>query len=187
MYELLSGLGLALPAGLNAYIPLLGVALADRYTGLLQLAAPYDIVSSPGVILLLVALLLLEVIADKVPVIDHFNDVVQTAVRPASGAIVMMATTDATGTINPVVAMSGGLLLAGTVHFLKASFRTLVTASTGGIGNPIVSSAEDGAAIGLTLLALIAPIAIAVVLILLLLAVLWVLRRRRFRRSMARA
>ena len=181
MYELLSGLGLALPAGLNAYIPLLGVALADRYAGLVQLAAPYDIISSPGVILLLVVLLILEVVADKVPIIDHLNDVIQTAVRPASGAIVMMATTDSTQSINPVLAMTGGLLLAGGVHFLKASFRTLVTASTGGIGNPVVSSAEDGVAITMTLVAIIAPIIIAAVLIALLVGMVWVIRRRRLR------
>ncbi len=181
MYELLSGLGLALPAGLNAYIPLLGVALADRYTGLVQLAEPYDIVSSPGVIALLVVLLVFEMVADKVPLIDHLNDVVQTAVRPASGAIVMMATTDSTQSINPVLAMSAGLLLAGGVHFLKASFRTLVTAATGGIGNPIVSSAEDGVAISMTIVAIIAPILIAGVLIALGVGALWVLRRRRRR------
>ena len=31
-----------MPAGLNAWIPLLAVALADRYTGLIKLAEPYD-------------------------------------------------------------------------------------------------------------------------------------------------
>jgi hypothetical protein len=183
MFELLTGLGLAMPAGLNAYIPLLAVAIADRYTGLIELNAPYDALSSPVVMIVLAVLLTIEVLADKIPVVDHVNDLIQSAIRPAAGAVLLMASTDAVQSINPVLAMILGLIIAGSVHTAKTSFRPLVTATTGGLGNPVVSTVEDGTAIGLTVVALIAPIVIGFVLALMVVGGLMVLRRRRVRRA----
>jgi hypothetical protein len=136
-----------MPAGLNAYVPLLIVALADRYTGLIHLAGPYDVISSPIAILIIAVLLGVELLADKIPLVDHVNDLVQSAVRPAAGAILLMATTEPVPSINPVVAMLVGLSVAGGIHVAKTSFRPLVTATTGGLGNPVVSAVEDGTAI----------------------------------------
>jgi len=178
VYAFLTGLGLALPAGLNAYIPLLVVALADRYTGLIHLTDPYDALSSPAAILVLSVLLAVELLADKIPLVDHVNDLIQTAVRPAAGAVLLMATTSAVPSINPIVAMLLGLSVAGGVHVAKSSFRPLVTASTGGVGNPVVSAMEDGTAVVMSVVALIAPILIAVFLMSLAIAVALILRRR---------
>lgn len=172
-----------MPAGLNAYIPLLAVALADRYTGLIQLAAPYDVISSPAVVTILAALLTVELLADKIPIVDHVNDLLQSAIRPTAGAVLLMASTDTVDSINPVIAMILGLLIAGGIHTTKTTFRPVVTATTAGVGNPIVSAAEDGIAIAVTVLALIAPVAIAVVLVLAIGFVLLLIRRRR-RRSL---
>ncbi|MFW6074197.1 MAG: DUF4126 domain-containing protein [Chloroflexota bacterium] len=182
MFELLTGLGLAMPAGLNAYIPLLAVALADRYFGLINLAEPYDLISSPLGIVIIVVLLLVEMLADKVPLVDHANDLVHSVIRPSAGAVLVMASTDAVASINPILAMSLGLIVAGSVHTMKASVRPTVTATTGGIGNPVISAAEDGAAIGLTVIALLAPIVVSVILILLAIALVFLVRRRRHRR-----
>lgn len=179
MFELMTGLGLAMPAGLNAYIPLLAIALADRYTGLIQLAAPYDVVASPWAIVIVSILLGIEIVADKVPIIDHINDLIQSFIRPAAGALLVMASTDAVQSINPVLAMILGLVVAGGVHTAKSTFRPVVTATTGGVGNPIVSATEDGAAICMSVIALVAPILIGVILIILLSLTLMVLRRRR--------
>jgi hypothetical protein len=181
VFELLTGLGLALPAGLNAYIPLLAVALADRYTGLIQLSAPYDTLSSPAVIVLLAVLLGIELLADKIPLVDHVNDLIQSAIRPAAGAILLMASTEAVDSINPVVAMLLGLLVSGSIHTAKTTFRPIVTATTGGLGNPIVSASEDGAAIALSLVALVAPVLVAFVLGALVVLALLFIRRRRHR------
>lgn len=184
MFELLTGLGLALPAGLNAYIPLLAVALANRYTGLIDLAAPYDMISQPWAIAIIAILLLIEVLADKIPIVDHVNDLIQSAIRPSAGAVLLMASTDTVSRINPVAAMLLGLLVAGGVHTAKTSFRPLVTATTGGVGNPVVSTVEDGAAVALTVVALLAPILIAFVIVALVAAFLMLLRRRRRRRTL---
>ena len=179
MFELLTGLGLALPAGLNAYIPLLAIAIADRYFGLIHLNSPYDVIASPGGIALIVVLLMVELLADKIPVIDHVNDLINTVIRPAAGATLMMASTDAVSYINPVVAMFLGLIVAGSVHTVKAGIRPVVTASTGGVGNPIVSAGEDGLAIGISVIALVAPLLILFVLAAQAALIVYLLRERR--------
>jgi hypothetical protein len=184
MFELLTGLGLAFPAGLNAYIPLLAVALADRYTGLIHLAAPYDMLSSPLAILILSILLVIELVADKIPLVDHANDLVQSFIRPSAGALMVMASTDAVQTINPILAMVLGLIVAGSVHTAKSSFRPLVTTSTAGVGNPVISACEDGTAIALTVVALIAPIVIALVILIVASLAVLVFRRRRQSRTL---
>jgi hypothetical protein len=183
MFELLTGLGLAMPAGLNAYIPLLAIALADRYFGLLHLAAPYDMISSPAGIVIITVLLIVESLADKIPLVDHVNDLINSIVRPTVGAVLVMASTGAVDSINPIFAMVLGLLIAGSVHTVKASVRPTVTATTGGVGNPLVSAAEDGVAIGLTLVALLAPILIVGVLAALAVMMVVLFRRRRRRRQ----
>ena len=185
MFELFTGLGLAMPAGLNAYIPLLAVALADRYFGLLHLAAPYDMISSPVGIIIITILLIIELLADKIPLVDHVNDLINSVVRPSAGAVLVMASTGAVESINPIAAMTLGLIVAGSVHTLKASVRPTVTATTGGVGNPIVSAAEDGVAIVLTVVALLAPVLIAGVLVVLGLLMFTFVRRWRRRRLVA--
>jgi hypothetical protein len=182
MFELLTGMGLAMPAGLNAYIPILALGIADRYFGLINLAAPYDLIATPAGLAIITMLLVVEVIADKVPLLDHLNDLIQSAVRPSSGAIVLMASTDQVEFINPIFSLMLGLTLAGVVHIIKMAIRPAVTATTGGVGNPIVSAAEDGAAIASSIIALIAPVLVALMLIGLVVAIIWLLRHRRRKR-----
>ena len=74
--DVLSGITLAAPAGVNAYIPLLAVAVAERL-GWLHLNAPYDVLGSWWVIAIIAVLLAVEVVADKVPAVDHVNDVIR--------------------------------------------------------------------------------------------------------------
>ena len=160
---LLSGLGLAGPAGLNAYIPLLVLALADRASDKVTLGQPYDFISSTWFIFILLGLLLIEIIVDKIPGFDHANDLIQSVIRPASGAVLLMATTNDENVINPVIAMILGLGIAGGVHAVKTVSRPAVTLSTGGLGNPIVSMLEDGIAVIVSVLAILMPI-LAVIL-----------------------
>jgi hypothetical protein len=187
MFELLTGLGLAMPAGLNAYIPLLALGIADRYFGLVNLAAPYDIIATPGGLAVLTILLLIELFADKVPLVDSMNDLIQSAVRPSSGAVVLMASTEPVEFVNPIFAMALGLLVAGIVHMVKMAIRPAITATTGGVGNPLVSAAEDGAAIGSSIIALIAPVLVLFLVVGLVIAIIWLLRSRRRRRRIAQA
>ena len=180
---LLSGIGLAAPAGLNAYIPLMVLALADRFSESLTLDEPYDILSSNLGIIVVLTLLTVELVADKIPGVDHVNDLIQTAIRPTAGAFLMMASTSADESveISPAISLVLGLLTAGTVHGLKAAARPAVTVTTGGVGNPIVSMVEDAVAAIASIVAILVPILIA----LLIPVLAWLLWRTyvRLRRS----
>lgn len=150
--------GLSTSAGLNAYLPLLIVALTARYTDLLTLNAPFDALTNPWVIGVLVVLLIIELVADKVPVVDHANDVIQTIIRPAAGAILFAGTSNAVSDMHPVFAMALGIISAGGVHATKATVRPVVTATTGGLGNPIVSIGEDILAFVVSVMSILVPI-----------------------------
>lgn len=176
--DVLTGLGLAAPAGLNAPLVLLLVALADRTTGLVDLPGGYEFLSSWPAIGTLATLLLVEEVVDKVAGADHANDLVQTFVRPAAGALIMLATTQ--GELAPEVAAAAGLALAGTAHATKASVRPLVSVGTAGVGNPVVSVLEDLLAVAAVVVALVVPV--LVVLVLAGLTALAVVALRRARR-----
>lgn len=179
--DVLSGLTLAAPAGLNAYIPLLVVALAERF-GWLHLDEPYDMLGSGWAIALIAVLLVVEVVADKVPAVDHANDAVQTVVRPAAGGL-LAAAASGRGAASSVVLVICGILIAGGVHAVKASARPAVNVSTAGIGAPVVSTIEDVVAFVLAVLALAVPLlALAAVAGLVVWAVVVIRRwRRRWR------
>ena len=178
-YPFLSGLGLAVPAGLNAYLPLLIVALTDRFSNRINLDRPYDFLSSNWGIAILVLLVSVEVIVDKIPGVDHANDLIQSIIRPAAGAFLMMAINSDGGPLNPVVAMLIGLLAAGSVHAAKATARPAVTVTTGGLGNPLVSIAEDGFAALMALSAILFPLIVLAFLVLLMIAIVWSVRTAR--------
>jgi hypothetical protein len=174
--------GLSGSAGLNAYIPLLIVALAARYpvdNPLIKLAEPYDLLTNWWVIALLVVLLIIEILVDKVPAVDSVNDVIQTVVRPAAGALLFAGSADVITDMSPVVALVAGVLVAGSVHATKAAARPLVTATTGGTGNWLVSTIEDVVATTISILAILLPIIGFIIFGLVLYLMIRFVRRRR--------
>ena len=180
--NILAAFGLSGSAGLNAYLPLLIVALAARFTKLIQLKAPWDALENGWVILVLVILLGVEFFADKVPAVNHLNDAIQTFIRPTAGAILFAASTSVIGEIPPALALILGLLVAGGVHVAKSAVvRPAVTATTGGIANPVVSVAEDLVAAVVSILAVVLPVLIAALIVLVIALVIWWLWRRRVR------
>jgi hypothetical protein len=179
--DIFTGLGLALPAGLNAYIPLLVVGLTARFTDWITLEAPYDILSSDIGLMVLGVLLAVEIFADAIPGLDHLNDIVHTVVRPAAGGIIMLATDGGVfSDVHPGLLFLLGLVAAGSVHTAKASTRPLVTATTGGLGNPVVSTAENVLAVVISILAILVPIVLlGMVLVLAVVLARWLLWRGR--------
>lgn len=193
MLAALTGAGLSAAAGLNAYIPFLIVALIARFTDVLDLPQQFAWIESWWAIGIASVLLLSEVVLDKVAIVDHLNDAVGTFVRPATGGLIFAATTAAADyeqgssfmQDNPWVGVLLGIVTAGIVHTGKAVSRPVVNASTGGLGTPVVSAAEDGASLTLSLVAIFLPV-VVVFLLLLLLAGLVMLWRRSYRQRRRR-
>ena len=175
--------GLSSSAGLNAYIPLLIVALATRFPlnqPFLALQEPYNFIGNSWVIAILVVLLLIETLVDKIPAVDTINDFIQTFIRPTAGAILFAANAEIITEVSPIIALACGLILAGGVHATKGVVRPVVTATTAGTGNWIVSIIEDVAAFILSLLSILVPlVAIIFVAFLAIGIISWLGRRRK--------
>jgi hypothetical protein len=188
MIELFSNLatafGLSSSAGLNAYLPLLVVAVTAKFTNLIHLNDPWNVMTDWWVIGVLSVLLLIEMTVDKIPAIDTLNDVLQTIGRPVAGAILFAASSGVIGDVHPVLAFVAGLLLAGGVHAIKASARPAVTASTLGTGNWVVSILEDVLALVVAVMSILVPLLVAIFIVFMFFLFLW-WRNRPFRRSAA--
>ena len=185
MVEILSAFGLSAATGLNAYLPLLIVGLLGRFTDWITLKSPWNLLENTWILVLLAVLLAIETVVDKIPAVDTVNDVIQTLIRPAAGAVLFASGSNVISEISPVAAMVCGLLVAGSVHAAKAAARPMITAGTGGLGNPVVSTAEDVISGVSAFVSVVLPILAAVFIALLLGLVIW-WRIRWNRRNAAR-
>ena len=188
--ELLTGLGLASAAGLNAYIPLLAMGLLARFTDLVNLPPGWAWLENGWVLAIVAALLAVEVVADKIPALDSINDVIQTVVRPTSGGIVFGAGTasqTAAVTDPGAFASSGqwipiatGVVVALVMHLTKTAVRPVANVATAGVAAPVLSTFEDITSVGLVFAAILLPVlAWSLVLIAWAAFTLWHRRRRR--------
>ena len=149
MLAALTGMGLSAAAGLNAYIPFLVVALIARFTDYITLPVGYEWIESTWAIGIVAALLLAEVILDKIPAVDTINDTIQTFIRPSMGGLIFAATTAAAQLDNstwmkenPWVSVVLGVLISGLVHTGKMAARPAINVGTLGTGAPVVSTAR---------------------------------------------
>ena len=150
--ELMTGFGLATAAGLNAYIPLLAMGLLGRFTHLVTLPHGWAWLQNGWVIAIVAVLLVIEIVADKIPALDSTNDAVQTFVRPTAGGIVFgsgtasqtAAVTDPgefarTGQWVPIAI---GVVTALVVHLTKTAVRPAANVATAGVAAPVLSTIE---------------------------------------------
>jgi hypothetical protein len=192
--EFVVGSSLAAAAGLNAWMPLFLLGLADRLLPAVGLPGGWAWLSSDITLWIIGALLLLEIVADKVPALDSVNDIVQSVIRPAAGGIAFGAGAGAQTVAEPGsffadgswIPVVSGIVIALAVHVVKATARVAANATTGGLAAPVLSTAEDGASFLLAAAALIVPV-VAGILLIGLVVVAVVLIRRRARRRRAKA
>ena len=179
LFGIFSAFGLSASAGLNAYIPLLVIALLAKFTDLIKLNEPWNALTSWWIIGLLVVLSLIEFFADKVPAVNHINDLIQTFIRPAAGAIAFAASAKVLTDVSPLLSIGAGILVAGSVHAVKSlAVRPAVTATTAGAANVPVSIAEDVVSTLLSILSVIVPVVIACALVMITAYIIWRLYRR---------
>lgn len=191
MLELLgvfSAFGLSASAGLNAYIPLLVISLLSKFTDLITLREPWSALESWWIIGLLIVLSVIEFFADKFPAVNHVNDIIQSFIRPAAGAVAFAASAKVVTDVHPVLSLGLGVLVAGGVHAAKSlALRPAVTLATGGAGNVPVSMAEDLTSTIVSILAVVVPVVIACILVLVTAWFIWLIYARMKRREEAEA
>jgi len=191
MLELLVGSGLAAAAGLNAWMPLFALGLLDRFAPVIQLPPAWSWLSSDLALWITGVLLVVELVADKIPAVDSVNDVLQTVVRPASGGIAFGAGAGAETVRvddpalfahNGWVPIAIGVVIALALHALKASVRPAANVATAGLAAPVLSASEDVSALALIVTAIFVPVVTGVLIVAVVVGGL-LLRRRRRRRA----
>ncbi len=152
------GLVLAACAGLRAFLPVFGASLAIRTLGL-EVPPSVEWMGSTTTMVIFGVATVLEVLGDKVPVVDNLLDAVQTFTKPGLAALAAIPFVHQLAPEHSVaLAIIAGAPLALGVHTAKASARVGSTALTGGLGNPVLSVMEDIAAVTLIILGFLAPL-----------------------------
>ena len=174
--SLLAAFGLSGAAGLNAWLPLFASALLARLD-VVELAAPFDQLSSTSGLILLAVLAAADFVGDKIPLVDHVLHLLGTAVAPASGAVLFTGQTGLETDLPTIAAVVLGAVTAGSIHAGRSAVRPVATAATGGFGNPVLSLGEDVGALTLVAAAFVLPL-LAVLLVLGLVVGFYSVRRR---------
>jgi hypothetical protein len=181
--SLLAAFGLSGAAGLNAWLPLFAGALLARLD-VVELAAPFDDLTSTPALVLLGGFTAADFVGDKIPVVDHALHAAGAVVAPASGAILFTGQTGLETELPTLAAVLLGGVTAGSIHAGRAAIRPASTATTGGLANPVLSFGEDVGSLILVVAAFVVPL---LALLLVLLLVIWLVTGwRRFRRVAAR-
>lgn len=177
--QVILGICLSACAGLRAFLPLLIIGILQRM-GYLQVGQTFGWIGSNPALIVFGTATLVEIIGDKIPVLDHTLDSIGTFVKPIAGTILFSTVILK---MDPILAVVLGIIAGGSiselVHLKKATVRGGSTALTAGVANPFLSIFEDlGAFIG-TAISIIAPI-LAFILLLVILAISFHIFRRIF-------
>jgi hypothetical protein len=180
------GIALAAATGFRVFVPLLVTSVAAKlgYVGVGENFA--WLATTPAVTMLAVAAVA-ELLAYSIPVVDNALDAVAAPVALVAGTLLAAAVmTDLPPAMKWTLAVVAGGGAATMSQGLTTLLRAKSTLFTGGLGNPLVAAGEFAGALGLSLLALLAPVlALLFVLVALALAVKWLTRRAARRRSTA--
>ena len=177
------GIGLAAASGFRVFMPPFLFGLATRFDlnpAALPDAGLQDWMASDVGLLVLGAAVLCELLAYYIPWLDNLLD---TIASPAAifGGMLLMSTS--LGELDPALRWSLSIIVggttSGTVQMSTVGVRALSTASTGGLGNPLVSTMEAGACLVCTVLTLLLPLlALALIVVGLGVGGRWLMRRR---------
>ncbi|MBV8434452.1 MAG: DUF4126 domain-containing protein [Candidatus Eremiobacteraeota bacterium] len=173
-------------AGVRSLLALAAVAVA-AHVHWMHPPAGFVWLGSATAMWILIGVAVVELLADKVPVLDHAVHFVQIAGKPAAGAILVGGSVHAQSHELLIGLMVLGALNALGIHAAIASVRGASTMTTGGAGNPFVSVVEDAGAIGSLIIAFVAPFAAALLAVAFTIALILLARAAYHRMRAARA
>ena len=181
------GLGLAACSGFRVFVPLLAASLA-YHTGYLTPSPGFAWLGTWAALLTLGTATAAEIAGYYLPLVDHLLDTLTTPASFVAGTILM---TSALPHLDPTLRWTLGILVgggtAGLVQTGTALLRGATMVTTAGLGNPVLATAENTAAVGGVVLTLLLPLVAAVLVVLLLIYILTRLGRWRARRRTVRA
>jgi hypothetical protein len=177
--QLAMGFALAATVGLRTFLPLLAAGLLARF-GYVDLGNSFEWMQKTPALVVFGSAVIFEVLADKVPGLDHALHLVESFVKPVAGTLVAASLfTNLDPMTAVVIGLVGGGTIAGAVHVAKGTTRAASTMLTGGLGNPVLSIFDDILAVGGIILAVLAPVIAALIVIFLVIGALRLVTKRR--------
>lgn len=168
------GIGLAASSGFRVFVPLFGMSLAS-YFGILPLGENWLWLGSTTALVILAVASIAESLSYLVPFIDNLLDTIAVPLAGVAGTIVMAGSlTD----MSPAMTWALAIVAGGGAAAIKttsATTRAVSTATTAGIANPMIGLAETGTAVGLSALAIFAPIVAAIVAVIGIVFFIWLI------------
>ena len=165
--SLAMGIGLAACAGIRAWLPLLMAGGLARW-GIIELGDSFQFIASDRALILFGVATVIEILADKIPAVDHALDSLSTVLRPAAGSL--LAASVLWQVSDPLTALALGVAVGAPTslvpHAAKSLLRAASTTLTGGLANPLISILEDLMAVALFVLTVLVPVGVASLLIL---------------------
>ncbi|MEM9251144.1 MAG: DUF4126 domain-containing protein [Planctomycetota bacterium] len=162
------GIGLAAAAGFRVFVPLFVMSLASA-SGMLTLGPSMAWLGSPLACVVLGVATGVEIAGYFVPWVDNLLDSIASPAAVVAGTVVAAAATSGIVGMDPVLQWSFGIIAGGgTAGVIQASTVATRAASTlvsGGVANPVVSTAEAAAATTLSILAVVVPVIAAALVI----------------------
>jgi hypothetical protein len=157
LLSLCIGLGLSAACGFRIFVPLLVTSIA-AHSGHLNLASSFQWIGSTEALVAFSIATALEVGGYYIPWVDNFLDTVATPAAIVAGTVVTASmVTDVSPFLKWSLAAVAGGGVAGIVQATTVLARGLSLTGTGGLGNPIVATAELGGSILTAIAAIIAP------------------------------
>jgi hypothetical protein len=183
IFAVLLGLGLSASTGLNTFIPLLLLSAAVRFDIVdFDLGEKFSWLTSDVGLTVLIIAAIAEIVADKIPAVDHFLDSIGTFIRPAAATVATAAVLTGADVDPTIAAITGFVVGSPTAlgfHMLKAGTRVASSATTFGCANPVLSLIEDVISLCFSILAIFAPLLVPLALLLIALVLWRVVKRAR--------
>lgn len=168
LLTILMGIGLSAASGFRIFIPFLVISIASL-TGNLTLADSFSWIGTYPALIIFSAATILEIAGYYIPWVDNILDTIASPVAVVAGVVLMASVVLGMSPLFKwTLAIIAGGGVAGTIQALTGVTRITSSITTGGLGNPAVSTVESGSSLTLAALAIFIPVVAGLVVIVLL-------------------
>ena len=171
------GIGLSASVGFRVFVPLFALSLAC-YFDVWELNESWQWLGSGSALVILGVATIIEIFAYFIPFIDNLLDTISIPLATIAGTAVMVATV---AHLSPEVTWALAIIAGGgtaaAISSSTSSTRLASSATTAGIGNPVIATTETASAITLSSIAVFLPYIALVFVILILIFIIFIYKK----------
>lgn len=172
--SILLGIGLSAATGMRIFLPALVASVATQQ-GYISPAEGFEWMASWPAIIAFGTASIVELGAYYIPWVDNALDTIAGPGAILAGGLIATSFLQIESeALQWILGMIAGGTTAGGIQAGTTLLRGMSTATTGGLGNPVVSTGENLGALFLSLLSILSPI---IAIVMLLSMVIWGWRR----------